>query len=418
LPAGGLRVTVKGEVLSVNLPRLAAIRHHTMAKRTYHQARPFAERQVVEELWRRGCRDVTVDEDQFIDLVTESRAFELFMSTWWPVLEAPDVLRRLSDPAVIREVAGGQLSEREIEVLAASYAPPDFSVADMALLDEIVALLGAAPRSQEPDLFLEDPNYTEIVTIADRLTSARDEEEALHSTYAHILVDESQDVTPMQWRMLRRRGPQASWTIVGDPAQSSWPDPAETSRSLDNLVGQAPRRLFRLSTNYRSPAEVFDLAAQVITRSFPEADLPRAVRRTGVEPRLLTLPGEDLVARVASITTGLLAEVDGTVGVIAPERWRAALDGALVPPGATGRLLVTDPVTVKGLEYDAVVVVDPDQIVAESSGRERGLYVCLSRPTQILVTVDPDRPGAWRPGDRGLDSSAPEALLARRPTTM
>jgi DNA helicase IV len=401
LPEGGLRVTVKGEALSLGLGRLASIRHQAMANRTYHQARPHAERQVVEELWRRSSRDLAVaDEDQFTDLVTNSPAFEAFMGAWWPALEAPDVLRRLADPAVVKAVARGELTDGEIAILAESYDEPGFTIADIALLDELAALLGAPPKREEPDLFLDGFDVAEVVTIADRLDSSRDieEGEAVHSTYAHILVDEAQDVTPMQWRMLRRRGPQASWTIVGDPAQSSWPDPAETNRSLDELIGAAPQRHFRLSTNYRSPAEVFDLAAAVITRSYPQADLPVAVRTTGIEPRLMAAPADAVAATVAEVTAGLMGEVEGTVGVIAPEYWlgpvQAALDAA---PVERARLVVTDPITVKGLEYDAVVVVDPDEIVAESSGRERTLYVCLTRPTRVLVTVDVGKPGAWRP---------------------
>ncbi|MDR1807279.1 MAG: UvrD-helicase domain-containing protein [Propionibacteriaceae bacterium] len=409
LPAGGLRVTVKGEVLSVGLGRLAAIRHQVMANRTYHQARPIAERQVIDELWRRSPRDLAVaDEDQFTDLVQELPAFEAFLSAWWPPLEPPDVLRRLGDPALVRSLARGELTDGEADILAESYDFLDFSVADMALLDELAALLGQPPKREEPDLFLEGAlDLAEVVTIADRLSTTRhsDEGETVHSTYAHILVDEAQDVTPMQWRMLRRRGPQASWTIVGDPAQSSWPDPAETERSLADLIGAAPQRQFRLSTNYRSPAEVFDLAADVITRTFPQADLPTAVRRTGIDPRLLVAPAAGFPAAAVAAVADLLAEVDGTVGLIVPERWWAAAEAAAAGADLDqARLVVTDPITVKGLEYDAVVVLDPDQIVAESSGRERTLYVCLTRPTKILVTLDPDRPGAWRPDAAPADS--------------
>jgi hypothetical protein len=401
LPQGGLRVTVRGEALAVGLNRLAQIRRQAMVNRTYHQARPAAERQVVQELWRRAPRDLDVTgEDQFSELVTESPAFETFMAAWWPRLDAPDVLRRLGDPVVVAQVARGELTDGEIALLAESYDEPGFSVADIALLDELAALLGAPPKPVEQDLFLDEFGVGEVVTIADRLTTGREQEEegTLHSTYAHILVDEAQDVTPMQWRMLRRRGPQASWTIVGDPAQSNWPDPEESVRSLTDLIGAAPQRRFRLSTNYRSPAEVFDLAAQVITRTFPQADLPKAVRRTGVEPRLLTVPAEGLPAEAAAVVAGLLEEVEGTVGLITPERWRPAVAQALERSGPRpARLVVTDSIQVKGLEYDAVVVVDPDQIVAESSGRERTLYVCLTRPTKVLVTLDPDAPGRWRP---------------------
>ena len=127
-----------------------------------------------------------------------------------------------------------------------------------------------------------------MVTTADRLTVRREVDPfaSPQGTYAHILVDEAQDITPMQWRMLRRRGPSASWTIVGDPAQSSWPDAAEADRALNEIVGTAPVRQFRMSTNYRSPAEVFDLAAKVVVAAIPRPTCPKAVRSVGVEPRL------------------------------------------------------------------------------------------------------------------------------------
>lgn len=402
LPEGGLRVTVKGEVLGLSLGQLAALRHRTMANRTYHAARPGAEQAVVSELWRRQGSDLgVVDEPEFRELVTESSAFAAFMDAWWPALEPTDVLRRLADRPIAETVADADLSDAEIDALVASYARPDFSVADIALLDELAALLGPAPRHEETDLFLEGfGSRDEVVTLADRLSdrSNTEDRDEVHSTYAHVLVDEAQDVTPMQWRMLRRRGPQASWTIVGDPAQSSWPDPAEVDRGLQNLVGLSPRRDFRLSTNYRSPAEVFDLAAQVIIRSFPQADLPAAVRRTGIEPELLVAPRSELAWTLATTVQRLLDKVSGTVGVITPELWAEDFVRALATLALDdSRVVVMDPITVKGLEYDAVVVADPDRIVAESSGRERTLYVCLTRPTQVLVTLDVDRPGHWRP---------------------
>ena len=139
-------------------------------------------------------------------------------------------------------------------------------MADGALLDELVHLLGPppAPEDAEIPMFLDQPSdVSEVVTTADRLARVREEDPFAEpqTTYAHILVDEGQDITPMQWRMLRRRGPSASWTIVGDPAQSSWPDAAEATRALNEIIANAPVRTFRMSTNYRSPAEVFDLAA-------------------------------------------------------------------------------------------------------------------------------------------------------------
>ena len=123
-------------------------------------------------------------------------------------------------------------SARAIEML------PDWTAADGALLDELVQLLGPMPVAEEqvlsglPDLDSEIP---EVFTTADLLSPAAsqaDPFELPHETYAHLLIDEAQDVSPMQWRMLRRRGASASWTIVGDPAQSSWTD-SRGSRSRD-----------------------------------------------------------------------------------------------------------------------------------------------------------------------------------------
>jgi DNA helicase IV len=197
--------------------------------------------------------------------------------------------------------------------------------------------------------------------------------------------------------MLRRRGASASWTIVGDPAQSSWPDATESARAIEEIMGTAPVRRFRMSTNYRSPAEVFDLAAKIVVAAVPDADLPVAVRSTGLDPELLVAEG-GLDASVVRSVAELLDDVAGTVGVICPPSLRDHLADQLAAAnlGDAGRLAVVTSLQSKGLEYDGVLVVSPDQLVAESSGGIRALYVALTRPTQRLVTLDA-APGAdWR----------------------
>jgi DNA helicase IV len=215
-----------------------------------------------------------------------------------------------------------------------------------------------------------------------------------HQTYAHILVDEAQDITPMQWRMLRRRGAHASWTVVGDPAQSSWPDTREAARAVNDMIGNAPVRRFRMSTNYRSPAEVFDLAARVVVEAYPEADLPTAVRSTGIQPELLVAADGDLVAAAKEAGGKLLTTVEGTVGVICPPSRLRAVSAAVAD--LSPRVAVVTPLESKGLEYDGVLVVTPDDIVDESPGGVRVLYVALTRPTQRLVTLDAEPGAIWR----------------------
>jgi ATP-dependent exoDNAse (exonuclease V) beta subunit len=142
---------------------------------------------------------------------------------------------------------------------------------------------------------------------------------------------------------------------------------------------------------------VFDLASRVVVKAYPDADLPTAVRSTGVEPLLAV--ADDLAVDVEARVRALLDEVAGTVGVICPPSRRTAVEEALTAadlPGAD-RIAVVTSTESKGLEYDGVLVVTPDDIVAESPGGARSLYVALTRPTQRLVTLDLGAPGSWRP---------------------
>ncbi len=407
-----LRLTVQGHVLVLDVATLEQIRSEVLAHHKLNAGREAAEKALLQALWRVRPSELDIEREEFDDAVTGTAAFTMFVLAWWPAVSAPTALARLGDPALLARLAGSTLTADEQELLSASYPreadlvrTADWTVADAALLDELVNLLGPVPESPDRDepLFLpEDAEYAELVTTADRLSPAREVDpfDLPHQTYSHVLVDEAQDITPMQWRMLRRRGAGASWTIVGDPAQSSWPDAAESERALKELVGTAPVRRYRMSTNYRSPAEVFDLAASVVVQAYPEADLPRAVRSTGVEPRLLVADGQGVHAAAVAAVTELLAEVEGTVGVIcaptARNEVRTALEGAALPDA--DRLAVVTSLESKGLEYDGVLVVEPDRIVEESPGGVRSLYVALTRPTQRLVTLDGAAagPAGWR----------------------
>ena len=411
-----------GNVLRLDAGELARIRADVLARHKLNQGRETAEKALLNALWRKAPDTLEMDLDDFEDRAGDTAAFAMFTNAWWPAVSAPDALARLAEPAVLRRVAGADLSAAEQELLSASYqqrpGPSDWSVADAALLDELSHQLGPVPEpdDREVSLFLdEDSEMQELVTTMERLAPVREVDpfHTIHDTYAHVLVDEAQDITPMQWRMLRRRGPSASWTVVGDPAQSSWPDPKETARAMAELIGTAPVRRFRMSTNYRSPAEVFDLAARVVVTDVPDADLPEAVRTTGHQPELRVAETHHLAAGVVTASRELLHQVQGTVGVICPPSRLEATAAALRTAGVTDdRLVVVTALQAKGLEYDGVLVVTPDDIVAESSGGVRTLYVALTRPTQRLTTIDEVRPGSstvgsWRRflGSPGTGSS-------------
>ena len=408
-----VRVTVKGEVLGLGESELGRIRDQVLSHTKLNRGRKQATDLVVQALVRKFPDDVPIEPAELEGRVRDHPSLAMFMNAWWPTLTATRVLARLADPAVVSAVAP-ELSAAQQEALTRSYAwlaadddEPEivrgWSVADIALLDELIDVLGAAPEDPEPevDVFIEGGDVPEVLSTADLLRHERvvDPDDDPQTTYAHILVDEGQDVTPMQWRMLRRRGPQSSWTIVGDPAQSSYPHQDETARAMADLVGRGPSRTFTLSTNYRSPSEVFELASKVIMKVFPDADLPKAVRSTGVEPLLARTTRAGLHDELRDQLVELAGQVSGTIGVICPPSLiqdvvRHVMQDVRLRE-FENRLIVVTALQAKGLEYDGVVVVSPDGIVAEAPGAERVLYVALTRATQRMVTLDVDTSN-WR----------------------
>lgn len=396
------RVTVKGEVLRLDKDELERIRDQVLAAVPMNRGRAGALEQVVARLKAQVPDDVDVEPAELDELIRDHPSLVMFMNAWWPTLHAPEVLARLADVKLLERVAP-QLSTTEHAAVAESYGwlgtegaeIHGWSVADMALLDELMHMLGPAPVEQEDigeSVYIEmGDDITELVTIADQLRSERVEED-LHSTYAHVLVDEAQDVTPMQWRMIRRRGPQASWTLVGDPAQSSFPQARESEAAMKDLVGRSQLRRFTLSTNYRSPKEIFNLAAAFIARVVPDADLPDAVRSTGLIPEVATTTPDELVVQMERHLIRLAGQVSGTVAVIAPRSRYSEIQRATLASDRLSafdaRLIVVTPLQAKGLEYDGVLVLSPDEIVAEAPGAERVLYVALTRATQRMVTLD------------------------------
>jgi DNA helicase IV len=209
-----------------------------------------------------------------------------------------------------------------------------------------------------------------------------------------VLVDEAQDLTPMQWRMVGRRGRTATWTIVGDPAQSSWPVPADAAQAREQALGDKPRHDFHLSTNYRNSQEIYDFAAGYARRVGLDADLPNAVRATGIAPEERTV--DDLEQGVRDAVTELAGAVEGTVGIVVPSARRTQVQqwldswtdlAADAAGGPSARIAVLTGLDTKGLEFDGIVVVAPEEIEHESATGKATLYVVLTRATQRMVTV-------------------------------
>ncbi|MET7969076.1 AAA family ATPase [Micromonospora sp. NPDC005305] len=397
---GELRLLYRGELLRLERAELDAVRDRTLSRGARrNEVRRSAFDAVLAALWAQA-RKLPIgrlpEQPAFEDEIIERPEFREFLKAWWPRLHPRHVLGWLARPERLRRYAGGILSGAEIRLLTGAYRSLDGegpTIADVALLDELDALLGRPVQRARPkrDPFLLAGGVRELSTAADRQRAARAaarERPEDYRDYAHVVVDESQDVSPMQWRMVGRRGRLASWTVVGDPAQTAWTgDPQELARARDQALGRRRRHRYELTTNYRNSAEIFAVAAAEIRRVHPDLALPTAVRSTGVAPVERTVPAADLPAATAAAARALLAEVEGTVGVITPVPRRDEVAGWLGDLG--GRLQVVTSLQAKGMEYDGVVLVAPSEIRADPGSGVRTLYVALSRATQRLTTLDP-----------------------------
>jgi DNA helicase IV len=393
-----LRIVYRGEVLKLGPRELARVRRAVHAAgRPPNESRVDAAEALLEALWRKAESFRMEDGDTAAaaarreDLITELGEridFHRFVVVWWRLLDPAQVLGWLGDRERLARAAGSVLTPVEVTALAESWVDgaANPTVADVALLDELRVLLGTPPKRRKR----RQDSGPELRTWSDRQAGSPYRRPTHYDEYSHIVVDEAQDLSPMQWRMIGRRGRYASWTVVGDPVQSSWPDPAEAERARIGALGpRTTRRLFTLRTNYRNSAEIFGLAARVVGSVATADQLPVAVRSTGIEPTVRVVEPGALLDALVTAAKELLSDVDGTIGLITSAgrlaAARVAVDGL-----DEDRLHVVDGLEAKGLEYDAVVVVEPTELIAESTTGPRTLYVALTRATQRLTVLTSD----------------------------
>jgi DNA helicase IV len=405
-----LQVHRWGVTVTVSAGELRRRRGGPRGPRSHNAGRAAVAQSVTDAAWRawqrrpEATRIEADDQREFAAWLRTDPEFLRVVDGLWPVLQTGQVFSALRAGRLPLEgLARGLYDEAEVAALTASWAaapPGELTPADAAVLDELQELLGASPVEEPDDDEDDDPlaglvddgGYGEVTTFAERTRRVRRDvaAEEGYRGFAHVVVDEAQDVSPMQWRALARRGRSATWTIVGDWAQSAWPDVEEVRRALGLALGSGRLREVTLSTNYRTSTEIAALAARVLEVVDPVAVPPAAVRSTGVDPLLVA--AADPLAELPAIVVRLLAEVGGTVGVVAPYADADAVR-AVVPTDP--RVSVVDGWQVKGLEYDACAVVLPEGLVAEAPTRTAGLrslYVAITRATQRLVVVGRDLP--------------------------
>jgi DNA helicase IV len=447
VPREPQQLDVNGELLTLepNVIANAMARAHE-SRKPYNEARVTFVKSALAELTRLLAAQLrshgnTVDEDDYGWLREDLRSsydVKVALNSAWIPLTPQKLLQDLyARPQWLAELTPGWSSEKRALLRRERDAP--FTVSDIALLDEAAEHLGehndrqgAADREakqqrkrdiQNAEQAIKNMDVEGLVRAEDladnfaeqasRGTTAERAASDRTWTYGHIVVDEAQELSPMQWRLLRRRGPLRSFTIVGDIAQASAAASASSWReAVAPLVGRAKLgegwRLEELTVNYRTPAQIADAAQAFaeeqglpVTRSTSvrESEWPiSTVRASDGRPGE---PNAEALNRAVldAVTTDRRIDPVGTVGVIVVpaalastfEYVSAALPGdvGLGAVGLARSVAVMTPQEAKGLEFDSVVIIDRERILREIPRGASALYVSMTRPTQRLTFVEP-----------------------------
>ncbi|RKN69912.1 DUF2075 domain-containing protein [Streptomyces klenkii] len=448
LPGPALVIDHEDGELLLDADIASDARHHARATKLPHNlARPYFAFHVIDALTRQLADRIGADPyggpnflgpDDIAQLgkgVAASREVHAAIDELWPQLTPRQLVADfLAEPAHLPAADAGAIRRT-----GGPWTP-----ADVPLLDEAAELLGeddSAARaaaeaerqrriayaqgvldlsygSRTQEFEDREDDDSEVLAAhdlvdAERLAERHEEEDhrsaaeraAADRTWAfgHIIVDEAQELSPMAWRLLMRRCPARSMTLVGDPAQTSEPGGCGAwAPILEPYVGDRWEHV-RLGVNYRTPAEIMTVAADVLRTADPSFEPPRSIRSTDVRP--WAQHAEDLPGAVAAAVARELPQ-DGRLAVIAPRAHHAALSAALPDasygpaPDLTRPVVLLDPRQAKGLEFDAVVVAEPAEFTVSD------LYVALTRATQSLAVI---HTGALPEGLRALPQAVPAA---------
>lgn len=332
----------------------------------YHAARAALPMRVADAILRQLEAAGDAPDDRVLDRVARSRPVRAFVDAVWPRLDAASVVfRLLSDPTFLAAAADGLLDTDEQRLLlwstpARSARTTHWSVADAYCVDEAADLL-------------------------DRTAS-----------FGHVILDEAQDLSPMQLRALARRCSTGSATVLGDLAQGTTPWAAESWADVLAHLGKPDAAIEVLTKGYRVPRELIDYANRLLPHIAADVAAAVSVRTAAGSLAVRRVSSERLDAEVAA-TTRLAAADGGSVAVIAADAAvpdaLAALRAAGLEPhdlrsdDSAGRLAVVPATLAKGLEFDHVVVVEPAAIVAAEPRGLRRLYVVLTRAVSALTVV-------------------------------
>jgi DNA helicase IV len=446
-------VVVEGTKLTLSPEQVSKARERARAgHKPHNQARETFVRILVAELADQlerylndhGGAENEADRSYLVEEVRTSRDVRVALNLCWMPMTPERLLTGLYTDAGIRQAVMRGFSQAERDALARP-AEAAFTEADVPLLDEAAEWLGeldlsagrsaaAAEARRKRDLdnaeaavrnvhaqlaeegiegFVSAESLAEYVDQdQERMTAALAAGNDRTWTYGHVVVDEAQELSPMQWRLLMRRCPVKSFTIVGDTAQADAPAaPGSWEAALAPVV-EDRFTLAELTVNYRTPRQVVELAERVALDAGLTYSPATAVRDADEDPVLASVadPGDlpravvdQVGASLTAVPGGLTAVVTAAAGVPALRDAVAQAYPDRIGTGAgdvaAGRdVLVLSAREAKGLEFDSVIVADPGAIVDESDGGVGNLFVALTRTTQRLAVLS-------------VGGAAPAALL-------
>ncbi|MFJ8789571.1 HelD family protein [Streptomyces sp. NPDC102462] len=341
----------------------------------------------IDQLWprltpRRLLADFLADPDGYLS-DEDAAAIRRPVTRAWTVADVPlldEAAELLGEDDRVRRTLAERERETQIAyaqgVLDVSYASRTYEFEDKEDGDPDGSEVLSAHDIIDAERFAERHEEADFRSAAERAAADRT------WAFGHIIVDEAQELSPMAWRLLMRRSPTRSMTLVGDPAQTAEPAGVGSwSRILAPYVEDRWEHT-RLGVNYRTPSEIMDLAAAVVRAGQPGFEPPSSVRSTGVRP-WVRQAADDLPGAVAKAVAEL-TPAEGRLAVIAPRDLHRALAARLdgvtagAEPDLTRTVVLLDPRQAKGLEFDSVLVVEPGRYGTSD------LYVALTRATQRL----------------------------------
>ena len=426
VPDSARQLTVEGTRITLTPGMVAAARDRARASRKPHnRARLTFVTSLLDRLVQvlAEARGVDPDSNREIllaDLRDSPDVRREVNLCWMPLTPEQVVADLWADPRVLA-AAGPRLSPRERDRLARPAGEP-WTVSDVPLLDEAAELLGeddeparraaalaASERAQEEEYARGVLEMTGVAgltagALIDRYSGSRRVRRTVVDAaladrtwvFGHVVVDEAQELSPMQWRLLLRRCPSRSMTVVGDLAQAGSAASPRTWGDAFDRVAPGRWSVQQLTVNYRTPAPMMQLATRVLRASGSPVTEPSSIR-DGDPPRVIRVALPDLGPAAGREVAGWIGE-EGRTAVIVPLSLRDAMARSLadqLAPGILGvghsaldtRVSVLTVAEAKGLEFDQVVVVEPAAILAESARGGHDLYVALTRATQQLVVL-------------------------------